>query len=177
VSGSTATLWRQLHESGAPLSLVLYSSPAALDDVLETVQLVAPDGMKLLRTRDVEDAFARPDVPLLLTPDQEALAVATLDGRREALLERTATAILFLLKDGSGERELKGRAFGLASWLQGREFDPEPAEIDVAHERARFAEVTGRLPDAWLAAWGLGEIPDTLENSFLYQRALLLGDA
>ena len=83
---------------------------------------------------------------------------------------------LFLLKDGSGEQELR-RAYGPASWLQGREFDPEPAAIDVEKERARFGEVTGRSPDAWLAAWTRGEIPDTLENSFLYQRALLLGEA
>jgi hypothetical protein len=175
MSGSTATLWRHFHE-GAPLSLALYSSPAALEEILETVRLVAPDETKLVRTRDVEDAFTKPDVQLLLTPDDEAAAVATLDGRRDALLDRAATAILFLLKGGSGEQELR-RSYGLASWLQGREFDPEPAEIDVAQERARFGEITGRSPDAWLAAWNRGEIPDTLDNSFLYQRALLLGEA
>jgi hypothetical protein len=176
VSGSTATLWRQLHEDGSPLSLVLYSSPAALDDVIETVRLVAPPDWTLVRTRDVEDAFARPDVPLLLTPEHEAAAVLTLDGRREALLPRAMPAILFLLKDGSGEQALR-RAPGLASWLQGREFDPEPATLDVAEERVRFAEVAGRSPDEWLQAWGRGDIPDTLDNSLLYQRALLLGEA
>jgi hypothetical protein len=176
VSGSTATLWRQLQEGDAPLSLVLYSSPAALEEVIETVRLVAPEALKLVRTRDVEDVFTKPGVSLLLTPDDELASVVTLDGRREALVDRTATAILFLLKDGSGERELR-RAFGLASWLQGREFDPEPAQLHVEEERARFARDTGRSPDAWLAAHGRGEIPDTLENSFLYQRALLLGEA
>jgi hypothetical protein len=174
MSGSTATLWRQLHEPDSPLSLVLYSSPAALNEVLETVRLVAPEEWKLIRTSDVEDAFVKPDVPLLLTPDNEAAAVLTLDGRREALLSRTAPAILFLLKDGSGEQQLR-RAPGLASWLQGREFDPEPAQIDVEQERTRFTEIAGRSADEWLEAWGRGEIPDTLENSFLYQRALLLG--
>src|SRR5205823_273993 len=101
-------------------------------------------------------------------------AVLALDGRREALLDRTAPAILFLLKGGSGEHELR-KAFGLASWLQGREFDPEPEELDVERERERFAEIAGRSPDDWLQAWRRGEIADTLENSFLYQRALVIG--
>jgi hypothetical protein len=141
MSGSTATLLRQLHDVDCPLSLILYSSPAALEDVLETVRLIAPGGLNLARTRDVEDAFTKPDVPLLLTPDHEANAVATLDGRREALLDRTAPAILFLLKDGSGEQELR-RSFGLASWLQGREFDPEPAQLDLERERERLRSRT-----------------------------------
>jgi hypothetical protein len=140
VSGSTGTLWRQLHETGAPLSLVLYSSPAALEDVIETVHLVAPDELKLVRTRDVEDVFTQPDVPLLLTPDQEAAAVVRLDGRREALLDRTATAILFLLKDGSGERELRERAFELGgARMAARDRGPGPGAR--ARPRAHRGEV------------------------------------
>lgn len=173
MSGSTATLWRLLHEGDSPLFVVLYSSPAALDDVLETVRLMAPAEWRLTRAVDVEDAFTRPEIPLLLTPSDDASAVETLDGRREALLSRTVPAILFLLKDGLGEQKLRA-APGLASWIRGGVFDPEPAEIDLEQERARFAKLAGCPVQEWLEAWNRGEVPDTLDNSFLYQRALLL---
>lgn len=57
-------------------------------------------------------------------------------------------------------------------------FDPEPEQIDVAVECKLFEEKTGMSPEAWLAAWQRGEIPDTGwdDSSFIYQRALLLTD-
>jgi hypothetical protein len=174
VSGATGTLFRQLRE-GAPLCLVLYPNLGALDDLIETVRLVAPEHWELSRTADVEDAFHKGNAPLLLTPDNEAAAVRTLDGRREALVDREAPVILFLLKNGSGEQELK-MAPGLASWLRESIYDPEPEEIDVEQERAQFEKIAGCSSRQWLEAWRRGEISDTLENSFLYQRALLLED-
>jgi hypothetical protein len=174
VSGSTGTLWRQFNE-GEPLCLVLYSSLGALEDTIETVQLVAPSSWTPMRTTDIEDAFRKLDEPLLLTPRDEVAAILTLDGRREALLGRTAPAFMFILKGGGAEKALR-TAPGLASWLGGHVFDPEPAEIDVEHEQHRFETETGQSSQQWLAAWQHGEIPDTLDNNLLYQRALLLGE-
>ena len=172
MSGSTGTLWQQLR-SGAPVCVILYSSLAALEEVFETVSLVAPPEWRLQRTQDVEDAFRLSDTPLLLAVENEAAAIDALDGRRDQLSDRSVPVILFLLKGGSGEGALRD-APGLASWTRGQAFDPEPEEIDVDEERTRFSEVTGLLPEAWLAAWRRGDIPDTLENNFLRQRALLL---
>jgi hypothetical protein len=156
--------------------VVFYYSPTARSDGIETVRLVAPEAWHLVETDAVEDAFQKPDTPLLLLPDDEAAAVATLDGRREALQDRTKPAILFLLKGGSGERTLRDAA-GLASWLRGKEFDPEPPELDVNAERLRFKTLAGRPVEAWLEAWRRGEIPDTLDNNLLCQQALLLEGA
>jgi len=174
VSGSTGTLWGLLHQN-SPVCLVLYSSIGTLDDTIETVRLVAPSLWRPTRTTDVEDAFRKQDEPLLLTPDDEVAAIMTLDGRREALIERAAPVIMFLLKGGSGEQALR-RAPNLAGWLRDAIFDPEPGELDVEQEQCRFAEVTGRSPRQWLDAWQRGDIPDTLDNNVIYQRALLLGE-
>jgi hypothetical protein len=153
--------------------VVFYSSLAAREEVLETVRLVAPEEWQFVETASVEDAFSHPGAPLLLTPEDEAAAVETLDGRRDALVDRTAPAILFLLKGGSGERALRG-APGLASWLRNQEFDPEPPDMDLQAERARFETLVGQPLEGWLNAWRRGKIPDTLENNLRYQRALLL---
>ncbi len=174
MSGSTGTLWSLLHQN-SPVCLVLYSSVGTLDDTIETVRLVAPTSWRPTRTTNVEDAFKKQDEPLLLTPDDEVSAILTLDGRREALVERSEPVVVFLLKGGSGEQSLR-RAPNLASWLRDGIFDPEPAEIDVEQEQRRFVEVTGRSPRQWLDVWQRGEIPDTLDNNVLYQRALLLGE-
>jgi hypothetical protein len=156
--------------------LVLYANVGTLEDTIETVRLVAPITWQPTRTTDVEDAFRKPDEPLLLTPVDEVEAIMTLDGRREALIDRTAPVVLFVLKGGSGEQALHG-APNLAGWLRDGTFDPEPAEIDVAEEQTRFAKIAGSSPRQWLEAWQRGEIPDTLDNNVLYQRALLLGEA
>lgn len=172
MSGSTGTLWRQLR-SDSPLCVVLYSDLAELEEVIETVMLVAPIDWHMERSRDLEDAFRKPDTPLLLTVEHEAAAIEVLDGRRDQLTDRSAPAVLFLLKGGSAETALR-YAPGLAGWLRGQAFDPEPDEIDEDLERERFRGETGQLPEEWLAAWRHGDIPDTLENNFIYQRALLL---
>ena len=111
---------------------------------------------------------------VLLTPADEAAAVAFLDLHRERMRNRVAPAVLFLLCDGSGERRLR-EAYALASWLRGREYDPTRApEVDAAATRETFTERTGSTPEAWLAAWRSGELADTLEHNLLAQEALLL---
>lgn len=174
MSGSTGTLWALLHQK-SPVGLVLYSSIGTLNDTIETVQLVAPSSWQPTRTTDVEDAFRKQDEPLLLTPDDEVAAIMTLDGRREALVDRTEPVILFILKGGGAEQALRW-APNLAGWLRDAVFDPEPAEIDLEQEQLRFAEETGRSPQQWLDAWRRGEIADTLDNNIIYQRAMLLGE-
>lgn len=172
MSGSNGTLWRLLDE-GDPICLVLYPSFGALEETIETVRLLAPSTWTLARTADVEDAFRNLDVPLLLTPSDEVAAVRRLDGKRDALVERTAPVVLFVLKGGAAEHAL-AEAPGLASWLRGRVFDPEPEEIDVEQELRKFEQEAGRPPRDWLDAWYRGEIGDTLENNLRYQTALLL---
>lgn len=177
MSGHTATLWRLIHEAEAPISLVLYSDPHHLEEVLAGVRLMAPDTWNLARTRLVEDAFSKLELPLLLTPADEAEAVATLDARRDALLSRTAPVLLFLLQDGAGEQRFRRAPF-LASWLHGRVFDSEPQQIDIEVARKQFAAITRRSPEDWLEAWRRGEIPDAPDinpdGSFIYLRALFL---
>ncbi|MCC6554265.1 MAG: hypothetical protein IT372_14885 [Polyangiaceae bacterium] len=137
------------------------------------MMLLAPEEWDIDRADDVEDAFRDPEIPLLLTTEDEAGAVEVLNGRRDQLEERSAPVILFLLKGGSGARALR-EAEGLESWVRGQQYDPESAEIDVDQERNDFKAATCLPPEEWLAAWRHGRIPDTLKNNFAYQRALLL---
>jgi hypothetical protein len=173
VSTSTGTLWRILGE-GTPLAVVFYPELVTRQGLAEQVELVAPAGRRIVRANEVEAAFRDGDAIVLLLLDDEAGAVETLDRRRDELIDRTAPAVLFLLCDGSGEQKLRD-AFALASWIRGREYDPtraEPADVDAA--RCDFETATGRSPEAWLAMWRGGELPDTTENNLRAHEARLL---
>jgi hypothetical protein len=77
------------------------------------------------------------------------------------------------VRDGGGERALRDAA-GLASWLRGNEYDPEPPPLDKEAECRKFEQREGRSPRQWVEAFRQGQIPDTLENNYRYQLALLL---
>ncbi|MEP7122076.1 MAG: hypothetical protein ABJE95_14250 [Byssovorax sp.] len=174
MSDSTGTLWRILSED-TPVAVVFYQSPSAREEILELATILAPAERQYRRTANVHDAFSEEDMILFLTPEDEQRAVLTLDGRREALRNRTAPVVLFLMSGGDGEKRLRNDAAGLESWLRGMEYDPERlAPIDVEAERARFAEKTGLLPEDWLIRWRGGSIADTTENNFLSHHAALL---
>lgn len=174
MSDSTGTLWRILGED-SPVAVVFYQSPSAREEILELAMILAPADRQQRRTVNVNDAFGDEDKLLFLTPEDEQGAVLTLDGRREALRNRTAPVVLFLMSGGDGEKRLRNDAAGLESWLRGMEYDPERlAPLDVQGERAHFMEKTGFSPEEWLVAWQGGSIADTTENNFLSHHAALL---
>jgi hypothetical protein len=174
MSDSTATLWGLLHGDG-PVCVVFYSNLPDRESLLELCELMAPPERRIERTADVETAFSNLDTLLLLTPENEHSAVLTLDGRREALRDRTAPILLFLIRGGSGERELRTSAAALENWLRGNEYDPDRSgRIDIDARRTEFESEAGCSPAAFLAAWRRGEIQDTAQNNVLAHRAALL---
>ena len=173
MSASTGVLWRILRER-TPVAVIFYPESTTREAMIEEVKLIAPPERNVLRAVELEAAVQDPEAIVLLTPADEAAAVAFLDLHRERMRNRVAPAVLFLLCDGSGERRLR-EAYALASWLRGREYDPTRApEVDAAATRETFTERTGSTPEAWLAAWRSGELADTLEHNLLAQEALLL---
>jgi hypothetical protein len=174
VSDSTGTLWGILRAE-SPVAVVFYQSPSAREESLELAVLLAPPEKQQRRTVSVEDAFHNEDTLLFLTPEDEQGAVLALDGRRDALRNRTAPVVLFLMSGGDAEKRLRSDAAGLESWLRGMEYDPERrAHLDVEGERARFKKKTGLSPEEWLARWREGSIADTTESNFLSHHAALL---
>jgi hypothetical protein len=130
MSDSTGHLWRILRD-GSPLVVVYYPSRGERDDAVDEVRLLAPDAVTVTRENHIDAAFAHPDAIVLLVVDDEEGAVRRLDLDRDRLLRRTAPAVLFLLSGGDAERSLM-RHPSLASWLRGREYDPDRAEPDAS---------------------------------------------
>lgn len=129
MSDSTGHLWRILRD-GSPLVVVYYPSRGEREDAVEEVTLLAPDDVAVKRADHVDAAFVTPDALVMLVLDDEEGAVRRLDLDRERLLRRTVPAVLFLLSGGDAERSLM-RHPSLASWLRGREYDPDRAEPDA----------------------------------------------
>lgn len=113
---------------------------------------------------------------VLLFPHDEAVAVAELDALRDRMLEppRTHPVVLFLVRGGDGEQALT-RAPHLASWVRGRDPDPD-ALAEVPHDKlfATFLEDAGSTPKEWLAKWGRGELEDGSRTRSLLHLARLL---
>lgn len=164
--------------SRAPVAVVFYEDPDARARLLKTIELLMPDDLQPVRTSDVEDAFRHLDKLLLLTPDNELEALRALAGRRDALIERSAPTILFLLRRGSASALFSSTQLaGLASWLRGHIVDPVALQqINPTIERQRFAEATGQEPEAWLRAFRAGELSDTIDNQLWHSQALLLAE-
>jgi hypothetical protein len=172
---STAALWK-LMRSGRPLACVLYEDWAAREQLLELSYLVAPDDYEVHRTEDVDDVFRedRRGTLLLIAPSNEIDAVRSLDARRDDVARRTAPAVLFLLRRGSGVQELVVRR-GLAGLLQDQEVDPEDLDtFEVENERQRFCDTVAQTPEEWLDDWRAGLKEDSPENNLLLHQALLL---
>ena len=176
MSSSTGVLWRILRENN-PIVAVYYPELATRTALIESLKLLAPPEVSLKETSEIEAAFGDLDKIVVLLPDDEVQAVAVLDRRREELRARKAPVVLFLLCDGSGEQRLRS-AFALASWLRGREYDPERslalADSELAAARQEFTKRAGSPPESWLQSWRAGSLPDTLENNLLSHEALSL---
>ena len=172
---STAALWKLLR-SGRPVACVLYEDWAAREQLLELSYLVAPDDYEVHRTEDLEDVFRedRRGTLLLIAPSNEIDAVRRLDAHRDLVARRTAPAVLFLLRRGSGLQELAVRR-GLGELLRDQEIDPADLDtFEVDHERQQFCDNVAQTPEEWLDGWRAGNKADTPENNLLLHQALLL---
>ena len=146
------------------------------------VESVARADAYPFRTSSVEEAIAQPERMALLIPNDERAVVLDLEGSRDRLLNdeggarpRTQPIVLFLLRNGDGQKCLATEAFSLESWIKGSDADPELlAEIDVPKEREAFLQTHGQSPEAWLRAWRAGELPQNTANFQASYRAFLL---
>lgn len=126
MSASTGHLWRILRE-GTPLAVIYYSRVDVRDALLDELTLLAPEGVNVRVAHDASAAFEHPDEVVALLIDDEPAAVETLDRWRERMADRSMPAVLFLLAGGVAEASLRDHP-GLASWVRGREYDPERQE-------------------------------------------------
>jgi len=143
------------------------------------VESLVPTAAQSIRVSTVEEALAIPNRMALLIPDSEEEVVLDLDGSRDCLRHeehpRTQPIVLFLLREGDGQRALAEKAISLASWISGSDVDPEKlSEVDVVEERARFERETGKTPEAWLSVFRADQMPRTPENFAKTYRAMLL---
>lgn len=143
----------------------------------EVESLAAPDANPV-RKDDVEAALEEPSRLVLLVPNNEREVVLDLDASRDRLLEapvRSQPIVLFLARNGDGQRALAAEAMSLASWVGGSDADPEAiAEVDPNAERDAFQRELGATPEQWLQGWRSGARPHTSENFRTAYRAMLL---
>jgi hypothetical protein len=152
------------------------------DWLVGEVESVAAADSNPFRTTSVEEAIATPDRLALLIPVNERDVVLELDGSRDRLHNdehpRSQPVVLFLLRNGEGQRALATEAISLNSWALGNGADPEAlAQIDVAAERRAFEHEVGTSLAAWLQRWRAGEIAQTGESLRRAYHAMLLEGA
>lgn len=174
---SAALVWRIL-EGCEPLAVVWYADLRQREELVELIEAMAPPDVEVRRA-DRPDQMLGPgddEAVVLLMPEDEVGAVTRLEVVRDLLSERRQPVLLFLLRGGAAAEALRDLP-GLSSWLRGREIDPDHLDsVDVAAERERFTDETGQSPEAWLARWQTGDLPDIGENVLTYHRAWLLAD-
>ncbi len=142
------------------------------DWLVDQVEGLVPDDVPTIRVSNVEAALRVPSLLALLIPQNEREVVVELDGSRDRILAdpvRTQPIVLFLLRDGDGERALTSEAPSLRSWVSGSDPDPEalaaaPVRVDVSIERERFKDRTGLTPQDWLREWRAERLARNAEN-------------
>ena len=145
--------------------------------LVDQVESLASKSAEPIRLAEVEAALAERSRLVLLVPKNEREAVLDLDASRDRILHvpRSQPIVLFLLRDGDGARALAIEAPSLRSWIAGSDADPEKlAEVDVTAERTAFTSEHGETPEAWLARWRAGAIPETSSNYRAAHQAALL---
>jgi len=120
------------------------------------VESLAPAGSDPAVVDGVEAALAQPKRLMLLVPGNDREVVLDLDASRDRLRSedapRTQPIVLFLLRNGDGEKALATEAISLASWVSGSDADPDAlAQVDARAEREAFEHEVGTTPEEWLA--------------------------
>jgi hypothetical protein len=160
------------------VAVVLCPDFGLRDWLVEQVEGLIPGGASAVRVTQVEAALAEPSRLALLIPKDEREAVLELDASRDRILQepgRSQPIVLFLLRDGDGEHTLAREAPSLRSWIGGSDADPEKlAEIDIPAQRAAFESKHSVTPEAWLAQWRSGLVPQNGENYRTAYDALLI---
>lgn len=147
------------------------------DWLVSQVESLAPERAPLV-VNTVEAALAEPKRLALLVPSNEREAVEDLDASRDRIRSeespRTQPILLFLFRDGDGQKALAD-AVSLQSLCGGSGPDPEElAEIDVEQERVEFQRETRQTPETWLRAWRNDTLVRTADSYALASRASLL---
>lgn len=160
------------------VAIVLCPDFGLRDWLVEQVETLIPKDANAVRLTEVEAALAEPSRLVLLIPKDEREVVLDLDASRDRILQepgRSQPIVLFLLRDGDGERSLANEAPSLRSWIGGSDADPEKlAEIDVLKERAAFETKHNLTPETWLTRWRSGALPETASNFRTAHEAMLL---
>lgn len=172
------SLFNAVDRDPGGVAIVLCPDFGLREWLIEQVESLVPDEARALRVFNVEAALAEPSRLVLLVPDNERETVLDLDSSRDRIIQepgRSQPIVLFLLRDGDGERTLANDAPSLRSWVSGSDADPEKlAEIDVPKERAAFEVKHGATPESWLAQWRSGTLPETGANYRAAHEAMLL---
>lgn len=175
---SNEALISAMERDQGSLAVIFCPDLGLREQLVDEVESLAPTAARPLRTSDVRAALAAHDRLVLLIPDDEREVVLDLDGSREQAFEppRTRPIFLFLVRDGDGSIALATEAPSLRSWASGSDVDPEKlrAEVDIDAERDKFHAHTGQTPEAWLARWRSGAIPQDITTYILSYRAALL---
>jgi hypothetical protein len=166
------SLLNALDREGAGVSIVFCPDLGLRDWLVEQVEGLVPDDVPSIRVANVEAALQKPNRLALLIPQNEREVVLELDGSRDRILAdpvRTQPIVLFLLRDGDGQRALALEVPSLRSWVSGSDADPEalaaaPVRVDVCNERERFQERTGLPPEDWLREWRAERLTRDAEN-------------
>jgi len=168
VRNAIESLLNAIGREAGGVAIILCPDYGLRDWLVEQVESLVAIETPALRVYDVEAALAEPSRLVLLIPNNEREVVLDLDASRDRILQdpaRSQPIVLFLLRDGDGERALANEAPSLRSWISGSDADPEKlAEVDVPGERAAFVAKYGVTPEAWLAQWRSGALPESGEN-------------
>lgn len=174
----TETLSNAIARDEGGIAVIWCPDLGLRDWLVRETESVLPAGVTSFRTASIEEALTRPGDVALLIPIDEAEVVLELDGSRDRLrgdgTSRTQPIVLFLLRDGDGQKAL-AQAPSLSSWIRGSDPDPEAlAEVDLVAEREAFAKKTDVSPEEWLTRWRRGELPtDGAAHATAYWAMLL----
>lgn len=171
------SLVRALEQEPGGVAIVWCPDLGLREWLVSEVESIVPPETESQRVATASEAILVRERVVLLVPDDERGTILELDARRGQIGEpaRTWPIVVFLLREGDGQRALAEEAVGLRSWVGGNVVDPEEiAEIDAEAERGRFEEETGHSPEDWLVRWRSGELPRTAVHLTRAYRAKLL---
>lgn len=158
------------------MAVVVYQDLSHQQDLIDLLSLLKPKERSLIIADNLDSALKNLDDIVIVIASAEPTAVQELDGRREAFMERTAPAVLFLQAGGEAIKLLQ-QSYSLFSWIRGNRLI-DPNELDSINETeagADFLQKSGGLsPKEWLEKWRAGSVPDTQENAFILHCALML---